>query len=173
MKRLFTDEHRAKLSAAKIGKPGPKFWSGKRLSEKHRSKLSAAQKRRFAPGKAERDRLVGISMRPERRVAQREFAIQLAARPGRISGLEMDFASRLDSRGVKYTSQYRIGRFAYDFAILPRRILIEVDGCYWHGCVQCGYTGITKTVSLGALKDACAERNGWRLVRIKECVLRG
>lgn len=52
------------------------------------------------------------------------------------SKLEDDFAKQfLDKLGVKYEYQFEakdIGRF-YDFYLTEHRLLIEVDGDFWHG----------------------------------------
>ena len=52
------------------------------------------------------------------------------------SKLEEDFAREfLDKLGIKYVYQYEakdIGRF-FDFFIPESRLILEVDGDYWHG----------------------------------------
>lgn len=77
----------------------------------------------------------------------------------------------LDKRGVEYEQQFRIPgeRFVFDFAIPSRRILIEVDGCYWHGCERCGLKGHPENRINDALKNELAKSVGWKLLRVKEC----
>jgi len=38
----------------------------------------------------------------------------------------------LDAENIVFQSQYRVGRFCIDFAILSHHLAIEVDGEYWH-----------------------------------------
>lgn len=50
------------------------------------------------------------------------------------SGLEKKFKKEvMEKLGYEYKSQYEVGRKAYDFAYPQFKILIEVDGDYWHG----------------------------------------
>jgi G:T-mismatch repair DNA endonuclease (very short patch repair protein) len=159
--------HRAKLSAAKKGKPGnPSPWKGKKLSDDHRAAMRRGQKARMArPG--EKERLAALARAPEQRARQRAFALSLHRRPARASGLERFVALILESWVPSFVSQYQTTHFSFDFAIPARRILIEVDGCYWHGCQLCDEPGIPKTVRLDKLKDAWAKRHKWKLIRVK------
>jgi very-short-patch-repair endonuclease len=51
------------------------------------------------------------------------------------SKLEDRVAAMLDELGIKYKRQWFIGRKSYDFA-LPGKVLIEVQGDYWHANPQ-------------------------------------
>lgn len=52
----------------------------------------------------------------------------------KTSGLEKKFEKKvMDKLGFDYKKQYEVGGKAYDFAYPQFRILIEVDGDYWHG----------------------------------------
>lgn len=65
-----------------------------------------------------------------------------------------------------------------DFAFRHKRLLVFVDGCYWHGCPQCyrrpssnrGYWDAK--VARNRLRDrktsARLRRDGWRVLRIWE-----
>ena len=55
--------------------------------------------------------------------------------------LEQKMARILDDLGIKYRKQGRVSGLAkphcyhkWDFRLLDANILIEVDGCFWHGC---------------------------------------
>lgn len=56
----------------------------------------------------------------------------------------------------------------WDFAIPVSRVLIEVDGCYWHGCEACGYPVPKQKRKEDRRKNTIAKRSGWRLIRIPE-----
>ncbi len=40
----------------------------------------------------------------------------------------------LQEQGVLYEKQYPIGNMLTDFYLLEQDMVIEVDGCWWHGC---------------------------------------
>lgn len=165
---LITEETRSKLRAAKLGRPGnPSPWKGKKLSEEHKAALRVGQRRRMTrPG--ERERLAALARDPAKRESQRQFALQLAQRPYRRSKLEKRFGALLDGAGVAYRVQFRTERHAFDFKLEAARVLIEVDGCYWHGCARCGHPGVRRTKELDAEKSAWAAANGYVLIRVKE-----
>lgn len=165
-------EARDKMRAAKLGKPGqPSVWKGKTLSAAHRGSMKQAQTRRFTrPGELEK--LAALSRRPADRERQRRLCIALAASPNRTSSLETYMAQRLRAAGIDFVLQFQTTHHAFDFALPEARVLIEVDGCYWHGCAKCGYPGVPKTVALDVRKTAWAKRHGWRLIRVKEHSIR-
>lgn len=155
------DAHRAALSAAKKGKP---------LSELNKAGLRLGQRRRMArPG--ERERLAAMARDPGKRERQRRFAVELARRPHKRSLLEKRFEALLEEAGVEYSVQFPAGGYAFDFRLKAAPVLIEVDGCYWHGCSVCGYAGNAKTKVLDVVKNAWAEANGFLLIRVKEHAL--
>lgn len=64
----------------------------------------------------------------------------------------------LDDIGISYSKQYKIKYYFYDIAIESKKILIEVDGEYWHS--------LPKQKIRDAIKDREARAHGWRLLRI-------
>ena len=165
---MISDETRAKMRAAKLGKPGnPSAIRGKKLPPEWRASMSEGQKRRMKRS-GERERLAELARSPEQRARQRQIAIALASRPERVSKLEETVAQALIGRGFKFTRQFSNGHFAFDFAFPGKMVLLEVDGCYWHGCELCGYPGVPKTVHLDKAKNGWAKANGWKLIRLAE-----
>jgi G:T-mismatch repair DNA endonuclease (very short patch repair protein) len=67
------------------------------------------------------------------------MAKQLAKMNG-TSKLEDKFEDMLKEIGEPYLKHYRFGNREYDFCLTGLNILIEVHGCYWHGCKECGIT---------------------------------
>jgi len=53
--------------------------------------------------------------------------------------IEMFIAQQLDTLGIEYEMQKKIGYYIADFCIPSHMIVIEAMGCFWHGCEQCGY----------------------------------
>lgn len=79
------------------------------------------------------------------------------------SSLETNFAVALEACGIRYIPQYRLegdGR-PFDFFI-PPRLLVEVDGTYWHG--------LPGAAEKDALKAELAKERGFILRRIPEQV---
>jgi DNA mismatch endonuclease, patch repair protein len=68
-----------------------------------------------------------------------------------------------------------------DFAWPGRKIAVFVDGCFWHGC-SCKYLPRTNTefwrnkIETNKRRDRrvaqSLRREGWTVLRIKECVVR-
>lgn len=105
------------------------------------------------------------------REQSRKLALRLHERPDKRSSLELAFRSRLERQGITFSEQYvhpDIPFFTWDFAVLETRTFIEIDGCYWHGCEECGYEGIDKTKKLDAKKNLAAKKIGWKVLRFKE-----
>lgn len=147
-------ETRAKLSAGKVG-----------------NNYARGVVRTPAQREAVRSYRLGRRASPETRAKLAAIAAEQNSKRLRVSSLEVLVRVRLERLGIAFEAQVVLPgapAFAFDFAIPARRILIEVDGCYWHGCVQCGYPGVPKTVRLDKGKTAWAKKNGWRLLRIKE-----
>jgi very-short-patch-repair endonuclease len=52
----------------------------------------------------------------------------------RFTGIEQQFVSWLEGRNIEYERQKQLkkGRHRYDFHILGTKLLVEIDGVYWH-----------------------------------------
>ncbi len=69
-----------------------------------------------------------------------------------------------------------------DFAFPGKRLLVFVDGCYWHGCPHCGHIPRTNRaywkakISRNRRRDRRISRalwnSGFSVVRLRECDLR-
>jgi len=53
------------------------------------------------------------------------------------TGPEKRIARLLDSLGLGYIYQFRIGRYRYDFYVPELNLLIEYRSCFWHYCPYC------------------------------------
>lgn len=51
---------------------------------------------------------------------------------GKRTAIEAIIANLLDSIGIEYLEQKRIGIYCVDFCVAERRLIIECDGEYWH-----------------------------------------
>lgn len=80
----------------------------------------------------------------------------------------------LRSIGIEYETHKIIPgleRHQWDLVLERQKILIEIDGCYWHGCACLGKE-LTETQKKQQRKDRRrtrrAESKGWRVIRIWE-----
>lgn len=65
-----------------------------------------------------------------------------------------------------------------DFAFLSKRVLVFVDGCFWHGCARCDRMPTSNIAywrtKIGRNRDrdkattALLRRAGWRVIRLWE-----
>ena len=77
------------------------------------------------------------------------------------SDLEDIFAFQLDALGIDYVRQYRAikGRqFAFDFAFLDKRLLVEING----GTYTVGAHSTGKGIARDYEKSNLAQLQGWR-----------
>jgi DNA mismatch endonuclease (patch repair protein) len=146
---------------------------GRKLPEEHKTKIAAKMKGRRLSAATKR-KLSETARRPAERLRRslQACANNLSmARSGTLP--ERIVGAFLVGKGVEYQSQFALpgSPFRFDFAIPAKRILIEVDGCYWHGCARCGHAGKPDTIRQDRVKTALARRSGWRLLRIRACKL--
>ncbi len=74
------------------------------------------------------------------RQKQSEAAVaRLANRvdPYRDTKPERSFEAQLQVAGYKYEKQKRIGSMLVDFYLPQQNLVVEIDGCWWHGCLDC------------------------------------
>lgn len=146
---------------------------GRALPPEHRARIAAAL-RRHVKTPQHRARLSESMSTDEARARNaRQMVDTLLAHPKRTKP-EVAMAAYLAARGVTFIEQFQVGgaKRLFDFAVPARRLLIEVDGCYWHGCKRCGEKGIKNSQAVDARKDAIAKANGWKLVRVRTCQMR-
>ena len=78
---------------------------------------------------------------------------------------ELEFKRFLDLHDIKYNCQHIIptttGSWTYDFIIIDKNILVEIDGEYWH-------TKSKEQVNRDIIKSKIARDNGYILARISD-----
>lgn len=140
---------RAKLRAQKLGKP---------LSEEHKQKIKN--------GGTERAYARWANVSEEERREHMQKAMEASLTVG-ISSLEEQIKVLLDALGVVYEQQYRIWKYFVDFYVASENLIIEVNGCYWHSCPQCGFTYEPKQES-DAKRTKYLLSKGYKIVTIWE-----
>lgn len=138
-------------------------------SSEHRNKLSVIFKGRKNPKTAEGLKKFFQDPENRRRSSERMKAyltehpekhiLHILRQRGHETSLERAMRLALTEAGISFEAQYRIGRYFADFAIIEYRIVIEVDGDYWHGEEQ---------AERDARRDAFMISQGWRVLRFNE-----
>lgn len=92
---------------------------------------------------------------------------------------ELQAAEILDELGVGYEKQYRarwmprgFRNHKWDFRLLDANVLIEVDGCWWHGCPEHASeerrAELNESVKKELDRDREADLSGWVVLRFWE-----
>ena len=85
----------------------------------------------------------------------------------KTSKMHLRFKDRMVDAGITgFTTEGKIGPFEVDEVHAELRLAVEIDGCYWHGCSDCGHIGVPSTLANDKRKDAYLKAAGWTLLRI-------
>lgn len=118
---------------------------------------------------------IGRVVGPETREKLRRAT---AAQSQRQSNLELRFGDWLESFGLEISAQRIVGYYRIDFAVITRRgrFAIEVDGCYFHGCRECGLMRDDARARYQRERDARKTKylteQGWVVLRIPEHLIK-
>jgi very-short-patch-repair endonuclease len=152
---------------------------GHPVSESVRRAVSAAHTGRkhsaeATAQRAEKLRQFWANASPEKRAQRAEYAQQnLARRYGTgklgLTKPEQSMAARLTEQGVVYEAQHVIGSFLVDFYLPATNTIIEVNGCYWHGCRPCGFEAHNlKGQARDKRKATYFAKHGYKLITVWE-----
>lgn len=99
----------------------------------------------------------------------------------RDTGLEMELRKRLHALGYRFRVDHRLAppvRVRGDIVFTRKRVVVFVDGCFWHGCPMHGTRPKNNAAWWAEKLDANIERDhratvslrelGWNVVRIWE-----
>ena len=87
----------------------------------------------------------------------------------KTSALHLNYKKVMLEKGLRgFTSEYVYGPYSIDEADPFAKIAVEVDGCYWHGCVTCGYSGDPKIHAIDKRKTSYLKNRGWVIFRVRE-----
>ena len=130
---------------------------GKHHSPETRAKMSVVQVERMRSSEAR------VKLRARR-------AQQIL--PLKDTKPELAVQTWLQERAIEFTKHQHIPglNHQWDIVIEPLRTLIEVDGCYWHGCpCRAGKSRISQS---DIPCTAFAVAVGWTVIRIWECEIK-
>lgn len=144
-KRVITPELRSQYSAAKKGKKSSietrakisAAHKGLIRSEEHKANLRKERRKEGSKySQAQKDRYASLSEEEKGELNEK----RLKAVRNKNTDIEAYVARQLDRNKVVYEQQKRIGRYLVDFLIPDQHHIVEVNGCWWHGCEKCGYS---------------------------------
>ena len=80
--------------------------------------------------------------------------------------MEQAFIDWANDHNIRYDFQFQIREnwHRYDFKIVDTKVIVEMDGDYWHS--------LPEYVERDAKFDLTAERHGFQVIRIKQSELK-
>jgi DNA mismatch endonuclease (patch repair protein) len=141
-------------------------------SEETKKKISIANTgRKHSPDGIERSRQanIGKKMSVEFRKKMSEYMVLHPIKIFKDTSIELKVEAELQKRGIMYNKQVPLCKVTIaDFYLPDSKIVIQCDGCYWHGCpIHCPYKN-EKVRIRDMNQDAVLESNGFHVYRLWE-----
>lgn len=93
----------------------------------------------------------------------RRFSLRKRTRP------HLKFKALMEEHGVHgFLTEHEVGYYAIDEARPDLKVAVEVDGCYWHSCPQCGLNGPRENLRTDKSKTTYLINRGWSVLRFWE-----
>ena len=118
---------------------------------------------------------------PRNRPADKEVSRRYSVLARRDTTPEIALRRALWHAGLRYRVQYKVPglpRRKVDIAFTRQKVVVQVDGCFWHGCPEHGTVPdrnsewwrwkISRNQARDADTDAKLSALGWRVIRIWE-----
>lgn len=88
----------------------------------------------------------------------------------KTSKLHLNFKASLPE-AIKnlFETEYPLGPYSLDEGCPAKKLSIEIDGCYWHGCATCGFPGVGYIQLIEKRKKTYLTNRGWSTLHVKEC----
>lgn len=158
--REMSAKSKKKMSLAKLGRP---------LSQEHKDKIRSGMIKLCSnPVLRERRRDQMLHGGLEKRHATNLLRYGRADGNFRDTWIEKEAKSVLNKMGLNFVSQVGFCGTVVDFLLVDLKLVVETDGCYYHGCQTC-YPGIKR---LGVEKESrvrkAMHKKGYSLFRIWE-----
>ena len=160
--KTFSEEARAKIAVGGVKRHGSNngTWGGH--TQETREKQSLLAKRR-------------ILEHPELLEVLRHNGTVTASRSFRITKPQRAVQEWLDARSIPYVMNGLIQRYSYDFRLDDRKVVVEVQGTYWHADPRfygddriCLNERQQFKVEQDRVKKQVAEQEGYRVLYIWE-----
>jgi len=166
-------------------------WYGKSHSDSTKLKISKTRTHQGSPW------LIGFTHTEETKQKMSDVAKQRAAQPDYINPMqgkthteealrkifnkrsftkpELKVQQMLENAGYVVTPQWFLhddngNTYSYDFCLTDLKILIEVDGDYWHGGpgVTTHWSGVEMTKKTDDVKNQIANQHNYKIIRLWE-----
>jgi len=99
----------------------------------------------------------------------RESARKARTNLKKTSKLHLNYKESMTEKGLtNFITEYEYGPYSIDEADPLAKLAVEVDGCYWHGCKNCGYKGDKRIKLIDKKKTSYLKNRGWIIIRVKE-----
>lgn len=86
--------------------------------------------------------------------------------PRPLTQIEAQLYAFLSDGEIVFEAQKRFGKYSTDAFVPSLNLIIEADGCYWHGCADCGFKGQGDDVKEAAREAFLKKR--YELFRVPE-----
>ena len=127
-------------------------WNKGLTKEEHPSLLSASIKK------------TGFHHSEETKVKLREARVHQVI-PSKDSDIEIMLQEELNNRKIEYKTHVHL-KGQPDIAFPDKKVVVFADGCYWHGCPICDYSGPERRdKSRDERVTKFLESKGWRVLR--------
>jgi len=82
---------------------------------------------------------------------------------------EVDYEENLQKLGINYLKEYNLDNKFFDFYIPDEKLLIEIDGVFWHPLTleECKYEVQKRNFKNDIIKNNIAEKYELKLLRIR------
>lgn len=91
-------------------------------------------------------------------------AIRDRSKPTKIEKITENF---FVANNIQYESQIIIGNYIVDFILPQSMTIVEIDGCYWHKCKECGYDN-EPFLEKQEKRDSLLKKQGYTVLHLKE-----
>lgn len=155
------------MQASESGQRSQALFRSQALDPNHRVKLSQQSKARWATPEG-REKVVAWH-RDNKNLSNTLVAKARQGNKKKRTKLHLQFKTLMENHGITgFLTEYEIGYYAIDEANPDLKLALEVDGCYWHSCPQCGLKGPTESLRTDKSKTTYLTNRGWSVLRIWE-----
>ena len=165
--RSQISESSKRMQASESGDRSKSHLISLNKSPVRKAQLSKETKARWDSGEA-RKQVIGWHQ------DNKELSNTLAAKARSFSTrkrtkLHLGFKDLIVAAGITgFQTEYRVDFYSIDEAIPERKLGLEIDGCYWHSCPQCGLKGPKNNPRTDKSKASFLANRGWSVLHLWE-----
>jgi very-short-patch-repair endonuclease len=158
-----------KMQAGPYGKRAAEHLTNMNRSLEGRARISEEVTKRYASGwnAAKKWHLEHKEESQQRAAFARRFILRKRTKPHLVFKEALQQAKLFG-----FQTEFEVGFYAIDEARPDLKLALEIDGCYWHGCLTCGFSGVFGTQKHDKSKETFLRNRGWEILHIKECEIK-